>query len=231
MQMTDHTLLRLLQLTDSAFPIGAFAHSYGLETYVAQGRVHNPQTLAEFVANTVSHALAPSDGVACAAVYRAEADWEAVAQDLDRRLTAMKPVTEFRQASRAMGVRLLRTALYLGPLPRAAVYLAAIDGKRLHGHLSLAYGLICRDLGIPLHPALVAWFRNHCASLVTSGVRLIPLGHTHGQTVLVRLGPVILDAAELACGREREDLASFAPGHELTGMIHRDRLTTRLYLS
>ena len=35
--LTDQALLRLLQLTDTAFPTGAFAHSFGLETYVARG--------------------------------------------------------------------------------------------------------------------------------------------------------------------------------------------------
>jgi len=229
--VSDQSLLLLLQLTDSAFPIGAFAHSYGLETYVAQGRVSAPHHLEEFLRNTLWHAVAPSDGVACAVAYRADSHWEAVTRELDRRLTAMKGVTESRQASRAMGIRLLRTTLQLMTLPRAAAYLAAIDGKTLHGHLSLAYGLVCRDLGLPLQPALAAWFRQHCASLVTVGVRLIPLGQTDGQVVLTRLGPTILDAVELACDRGVDEIASFCPGQEVAGMIHHDRLTTRLYLS
>lgn len=229
--VTDQSLLHLLQLTDSAFPIGAFAHSYGLETYVAQGRVSTPHTLEEFLRNTLRHAVASSDGVACAVAYRADSEWEAVTRELDRRLTAMKGVTEFRQASRAMGVRLLRTALHLMALPRATAYLAAIDGETLYGHVSLAYGLVCRDLALPLRPALTAWFRQYCASLVTIGVRLVPLGQTDGQAVLTRLGPTILDVVELACGRGMDEITSFAPGQELAGIMHHDRLTTRLYLS
>ena len=231
MTFADSALLRLLQLTDSAFPTGAFAHSFGLETYVAHGRVRTAQTLTEFVTNMLLNAVAPSDGVACAAVYRAGAEWEGVVRQLDSRLTAMKGVSEFRQASRALGLRFLRTAAQLYSLPRAMVYLSAIDGKALYGHLSLAYGLVCRDLEVPLRPALAAWFRNYCASLVTAGVRLIPIGQTEGQVVLARLGAPILEAVELALGREVDDLASFAPGQELAGIVHRDLLTTRLFRS
>lgn len=231
MMLTDAALLHLLQLTDSAFPTGAFAHSFGLETYIAHGRVRTASTLEEFIATTLSDALAPGDGVACAAVYRVDNDWQDAVQALDQRLTAMKPVTEFRQASRALGTRLLRTAIQLFPLPRAAGYLAAIDAKTLHGHLGLAYGLACRDLALPLQPAVMAWFRQHCAALVSVGVRLIPLGQTEGQALLARLGERIVGAVELALERSIDDLASFAPGQEVAGLMHRDVLTTRLYIS
>src|SRR5919108_5122323 len=95
---TDQAFLRLLQLTDTAFPTGAFAHSFGLETYVARGAVDTAATLEAFIANTLLHAVAPGDGVACHAAAHAGTDWECVVQQLDRRLTAMKTVTEFREA-------------------------------------------------------------------------------------------------------------------------------------
>jgi urease accessory protein len=231
MTLTDQSLLRLLQLTDSAFPTGAFAHSFGLETYIARGIVRTAAALEEFIANTLLHAVAPSDGVACVAVYSAEATWEDMVRQLDQRLTAMKTVSEFRAASRALGTRFLRTVTELYPVPRAMHYLAAINAKTLDGHLSLAYGLVCRDLELPLQPALAAWFRHYAASLVSVGVRLMPLGQTEGQVLLTRLGTMILDAVELALGRDIEAMASFAPGQELAGMTHRDVLATRLYIS
>jgi urease accessory protein len=231
MSFTDQALLRLLQLTDTAFPTGAFAHSFGLETYVARGLVDTAATLEAFIANTLLHAVAPSDGVACIAAARAGADWEGVVQRLDRRLTAMKTVTEFREASQTLGTRFLRTATQLFALPRATRYLAAIDAKHLHGHMSLAYGLTCHDLDLPLPPALAAWFRHYCASLVSVGVRLIPLGQTAGQVLLVRLGTTIVTAVERTFAQEIDAMTSFAPGQELAGIRHRDVLTTRLYIS
>jgi urease accessory protein len=231
MVLTDQALLRLLQLTDTAFPTGAFAHSFGLETYVARGAVDSATTLEAFIANTLFHAVAPSDGVACIVVAQAGTEWEGVVQRLDRRLTAMKTVTEFREASQTLGTRFLRTATQLFALPRATHYLAAIDAKHLHGHMSLAYGLICHDLALPLPAALAAWFRHYCASLVSVGVRLIPLGQTEGQMLLVRLGTTIVTTVERTLTQDIDDMTSFTPGQELAGIIHRDALTTRLYIS
>jgi urease accessory protein len=231
MMLSDEALLRLLQLTDTAFPSGAFAHSFGLETYVDRGAVNSSATLEAFIANTLLHAVAPGDGVACLAVAQAGTDWESVVQRLDHRLTAMKTVTEFREASQTLGTRFLRTATQLFVLPRATRYLAAIDAKQLHGHMSLAYGLICHDLALPLPPALAAWFRHYCASLVSVGVRLIPLGQTEGQMLLVRLGTTIVTAVERTLTQDIGDMTSFTPGQELAGIVHRDVLTTRLYIS
>jgi len=231
MTFTDASLLHLLQLTDSAFPTGAFAHSFGLETYIVRGVVRTAATLEAFIANTLLNAVAPGDGVACAVISRAGADWQDSVRRLDRRLTAMKIVTESREASRALGTRFLRTATRLFSLPRAACYLGDVEAKSLHGHMSLAYGLVCRDLEWPVQPALAAWFRHYCGALVSVGVRLIPLGQTEGQVLLARLGASILDAVALALARDIGDMASFAPGQELAGIMHRDVLTTRLYIS
>jgi urease accessory protein len=229
--LTDQALLRLLQITDTAFPTGAFAHSFGLETYVARGAVDTAATLEAFIANTLLHAVAPSDGLACIAAAQAGPDWESIVQHLDHRLTAMKTVTEFRQASQSLGTRFLRTSTQLFALPCASRYLAAIDAKDLHGHMSLAYGLICHDLALPLPPAMSAWFRHYCACMVSVGVRLIPLGQTAGQMLLARLGTTIVAAVERTVGQDIDDMTSFAPGQELAGIIHRDVLTTRLYIS
>jgi urease accessory protein len=229
--VADQVLLRLLQLTDTAFPTGAFAHSFGLETYVARGIVDTAGALEAFIANTLLHAIAPSDGVACVAAAQAGAGWEGLVQRLDRRLTAMKTVAEWREASQSLGTRFLRTATRLFTVPRAARYLAAIDAKQLHGHVSLAYGLICYDLTLPLPLALSAWFRHLCGCLVSVGVRLIPLGQTAGQVLLARLGTTIITAVERALRQGIDDMTSFAPGQELAGIIHRDVLATRLYIS
>src|SRR5205823_12787178 len=47
--MTDPAFLALLQLADGLFPAGGFVHSFGLETYVQEGRVVDAAGLEAFV--------------------------------------------------------------------------------------------------------------------------------------------------------------------------------------
>jgi urease accessory protein UreF len=49
--------------------------------------------------------------------------------------------------------------------------------------------------------------------------------------LLARLGTTIVTAVERTLGQDIDDMTSFAPGQELAGIIHRDVLTTRLYIS
>src|SRR2546422_4827567 len=46
---TDPAFLALLQLADGLFPAGGFAHSFGLETYVQEGRVDDAAGLEAVV--------------------------------------------------------------------------------------------------------------------------------------------------------------------------------------
>ena len=39
----------LLQINDALFPIGAYSHSQGLETYIQRGIVHDEATAKEYI--------------------------------------------------------------------------------------------------------------------------------------------------------------------------------------
>src|SRR5207245_1215139 len=72
--------LHLLQISDSALPIGGFAHSWGLEAARARGLVHDAESLERWARNWLVCSLAPLEGVVVASVCRAVAanDWPVV---------------------------------------------------------------------------------------------------------------------------------------------------------
>ena len=69
--MTENaiTLARLLEFTDSAFPVGTFSFSNGLETAAETGLVHDAATLEEYTQDIVRQ-TAFTDGVAALHAYR-----------------------------------------------------------------------------------------------------------------------------------------------------------------
>src|SRR5438270_10448840 len=116
--MTLETLLALLQLGDGLFPAGGFAHSFGLETYTQEGRVRDRVGLEAFVSAHLDGAAGPGDAVAVAVAVRLAAVGDVGPWcGLDARLEAMKPVPEFRAASRQMGRQTARVVAALGGDP------------------------------------------------------------------------------------------------------------------
>ena len=64
-------ILSLFQLCDSNFPTGAFSHSYGLETYIQEDKVHDQATFSQWLHVYLNEQLIYSDGLASHLVYEA----------------------------------------------------------------------------------------------------------------------------------------------------------------
>jgi urease accessory protein len=112
--------LKLLHLADSALPIGALAHSFGLETLAAAGELH-VENLAEFLGgylqeSGVLEAAFCRDAFRRASVTEAEFDVEGLLR-ANERLAAMKPGRESRAGSAALGQNLLQLVASLGDAP------------------------------------------------------------------------------------------------------------------
>ncbi len=104
--------LRLLQISDSALPIGGYTHSWGLEAALGRGLVHDAATLEQWTSNWLRHVLGPMEGVVVASVYRAAMsnDWPTVPR-ANQILEASLTPPSIRAASREMGQQLLALAL------------------------------------------------------------------------------------------------------------------------
>src|SRR5437867_3471816 len=113
MQSDSLGFLRLLQLADSALPIGATAHSFGLETLAAEGTLTVGQ-LGSFLRDYLSE-VGALESAFCRAAYRLTvvSERNTFAEgwlDLNSRLNALKPARESRAASATLGRRFLQLA-------------------------------------------------------------------------------------------------------------------------
>ena len=227
--MSIDPLLSLLQFADGLFPTGGYAHSFGLEYYVQAGVVRDPAGVEEFVRAHLGGTAGPCDAVAVvSALALGELEDLDGCLALDETLDAMKPVKEFRDASRQMGRQTLRVAAALAGHPMLRAFSESVDSGRTPGHHSLAYGLAGSAFGWAREAAARAYLYSTTALLVGAALRLLPIGQLDGQRILWAAGPLIARLAREAAGKGPADLWSFAPGIEIAGMRHA-RLDARLF--
>src|SRR5207248_2618270 len=111
-------------------PAAGFAHRFGLEPYVRDGRVRDREGLEAFIAAHLEGSAGPADAAVAAIAARLARDGDADGWiALDARLDAMKSVPELRAASRQMGRQTLRIAAGLGADPFLARLVRAVDGS------------------------------------------------------------------------------------------------------
>ena len=225
---TCESLLALLQFTDSFFPTGAFAHSFGLETYVQDGHVHDRETLESFLRSTLYHGIRTGDALAVALGYNAT-EVELIV-DLDRRLTAMKTPRELREGSVKIGKQFLRNAATLEEREMLDKYMKRTQMGECAGHHAIAYGLVGSAAQIDLSLTLLGYLHAFVVSQVSAAVRLIPLKPTDGQRVIRHLRSDLLEIARFAQTADMHSLGGFTPGLDIQSMRH-ERLYSRLFIS
>src|ERR671924_872387 len=221
--------LALLQLCDTALPIGAYVFSNGLETYTQQGLVSEVTTLQEWLEAILHHTVHGSHLLPVALAHRATAagDW-AQLERLDQHLTAMKHARELREASVKTGQGLLRLAVQVWPGPAVERLHALCRQRRVVGHQALVLGVIGCQLGCEERVIIEAAGYQWLSSMVSAALRLLPIGQLAGQRVLTALLLHLPGIADEIQHQGWDDLSSAAPEFDIRAMQH-ETLYSRLF--
>jgi urease accessory protein len=223
--------LSLLQFTDGLFPAGAYAHSFGLESYVQSGEVRDAEGVEDFLRAYLEGCAGPTDAVALVCARRAAAtEILAACMALDEMLDAMKAPSELRDASRQMGRQTLRVATHLPSHPLLEELRRGVADEATPGHHPIVFGMIGGLLGWDALEMTSAYLYSTSAALVGAALRLLPLGQLAGQRILWNVRPLIAMLAEEGQEKCEEDISSFAPALEIASMRHA-LLDARLFRS
>jgi urease accessory protein len=221
-------LAALLQLADAAFPAGGFGHSFGLETAIVEGRVHDGVTLREWIESYLLDGSATLDGAAMTLLLR-----DGLAVDaLDDRLSAAQPNAEIRRANTHLARATLDTYVAMGIADTEInAYRAAIAAGRSAGIHALAAALGYRAIEAAPPVALEA----HATTIVTAcasvAARAVPLGQrdvARARWTLREAVATFVTRASAVSGLD--DLRASAIACEIDGLQHR-RLPARLFAS
>lgn len=227
----NSALLSLLQLSDPALPIGGYAHSAGLETYVQSGVVKDMVSAKEFVIQMISQNLHYTDASLVSLSYDAALvnDFNKIEQ-LDTLCTAVKLPKEMRMASNKLGLRLIKIFQTLAKTEIAVRYAEEIKKQTVAGHYCIAFGLYAQGLGVSKREALTGFYYNAAAGFVTNSVKLVPLSQQHGQEILFSLHSLIEKLVNENMNPDEELIGLCCSGFDIRSMQH-ERLYSRLYMS
>lgn len=229
--MDDVSLLRLIQLADSALPIGSTAHSFGLETLVDDG-VLTVTALSSFLRDQILE-TSTLEAAYCLAAH-ALAETESFVSGwlrLNMRLDAIKTSRESRAASASLGRRFVQLAreLTTDPLLDEALRTAKLHNAGIH--YCAAFGLTGGVLGVERRVTALAYLNQTVAGTVSACQRLLPLGQTVASQLQWRLKDAMIEAVSRA-----ESLADVTEASAFSAMIdlasaRHPALTTRLFIS
>lgn len=224
--ITNNNLLWLLQLASPALPVGAYSYSEGLETLTEHGVILSHDTLMHWLTSELKYGAIRLEAAVIVRVYQAlqNQDFEALTR-WNMWLTAVRETEELRNSSLQMGRSLIRLLEKLQPDIKIIS-----DKVGAPINYAVAFGIATAYWHVDIKAALLGYLHSWVSNLVTAGVKLIPLGQTTGQQLLLNLQPFLTSAVEEVLKLEDDDLSCCSWGLSLASMQH-ETLYTRLFRS
>lgn len=220
-------LYRIMTWLSSAYPVGGFSYSHGIEYAVEVGLVRDRVTLTDWVASILRDGSGRIDGALFAAAWRAAKAGDVVAlDDIADLAVAWRGTAELALESSAQGTAFVTVTTQAWP---DTVLMAA--AARRNGKLAFPVAVaIAMAQQVPLADALAAYLTAFAANLVGAGVRLVPLGQTDGQLAIAALEPIVAQAAAAAMQADLDELGTATPMLDWCSMRHETQYT-RLFRS
>ncbi len=216
--LTCLPLLRLLQVADSAFPVGGFAYSHGLESLAAHGAIRSESDLADVLRRYIAQPLRRQTLPAAALAHTAARHTRLLA--IDGRLDRSFTLPGERDASRAMGRRLLSLALEIEPGLTPWAYRIAVERGEAPGHYPVAFGAFARHVRAPLADALAALAHGVITSLVSAASRLGLIGPAASTRLVAGAAPLAASAVESVTNTAPACFGSWLPHVEIAAALH-----------
>lgn len=191
--MLDSSLLSLLRLVSPALPVGAFAYSQGLEGAVEQKWVTNEAQAIEWITSVFKQNIAKLD---LPALY-----WQRIAlqqhdeqefRNFNQTIFAHRETSELRLETHQLGQALLRLLRDTDAAKDEITQTLLNPNTVKNIDWVSAFAIATHCYSINHEQALLGFAWAWSETQVAAAVKLVPLGQTQGQRLLIQLSDEIL---------------------------------------
>lgn len=213
-------IMRLLQFTDSTFPVGTFSFSNGLETAGFENMVHDKETLHQFAKSQALQA-AYTDGIAALASHRAylAGDYESIV-DADKTLILCKMNDEARQMLKRMGKKLGELSVRLFDSEIASKWLDDIKADITPGTYPVAQGIAFAAAGISEEDLFCSHQYGVVNMVLSAALRCVRVSHYDTQEILYEMSSKVMDLYDKVKVMKIGEMHAFFPELDILASLH-----------
>ena len=221
--LSDLGLLRILQLSSSALPVGGYSFSQGLEFAIEKHWLRNSSDVRDWIATVLEHAIAKTDLPLLIRLVEAfkTHDFKGV-RYWNLHVLACRETLELREAEIATGkalVKLLKgIKVCQGTAPKDSLTFVAA--------YAFAVSFWKIDVRVACHGFVWSWMENQ----VAAATKLLPLGQSAAQRILDDLIGMIPGAVSASQSASDAEIGSSLPGLAMASALHETQYT-RLFRS
>ena len=216
-------LLHLLHLVSPALPVGAYAYSQGLEYAVESGWLDTEPLLADWLRGVMHYGIGHLDApVMLRCLQALHCGKPELADGWNQYLLACRETAELQLEDTQLGLALQRLLRSL-EVPAAGNAVGCVS-------FPSQFALACHHWQIEPGDALQGFLWSWLENQIAAATKLVPLGQTRAQRLLLQLLEEIPSVALKAQHLDDADMGWSLPGVVLASARH-ERQYSRLFRS
>ncbi|WP_336138919.1 urease accessory protein UreF [Acinetobacter ursingii] len=220
MSINAAQLLKLLTLSSTALPVGAYCYSQGVESAIETGLIQDEASSMAYFEEVLEMLLVRFELPVLKRLVQSYAD--------DTQFLHWANLYKASRESKELLAESQQLAFSLNAWIKDVLKMP-VEVKKQFGFVPV-YAQLCGRLGLNEADVLTAYSFSVLENQVLAAVKTVPLGQMSGQRILWHLHSLVPQAVEQALALQDDELSSALPRYAMLSMQHETQYS-RLFRS